>query len=228
MPLSKQHKARTRERIVTAAGKVFRARGATMPTVDELMAAAGLTRGGFYAHFASKSALLAEVLATDHGLIRQLGRRDARTTRAWLAQTRRVFADYLAPAHLAEVSVGCTFAAMTGEVARADAAAREGWAAAWRRALGELLRRPGEDWRHALERANAGQRGQALLVLSTAVGAVQQAAAFGDAALAGALLEAAAGQVDGWLTTAPLTAVAPTKPRPSAPTSSRPAESARR
>jgi TetR/AcrR family transcriptional regulator, transcriptional repressor for nem operon len=198
MPLSAQHKAGTRRRIVAAAGHVFRRRGAESPTVDELMAAAGLTRGGFYAHFDSKQALLAEVLATDHGLIRHLSRREAGSTASWLAQTRQVFADYLNADHLAEVATGCTFAALAAEAARADEAAREGFRASWRRAQAEVLRRSGESWRHALQRASPVERAKALLMLSTAIGAVQQAAALGDGVgdLARQLLRAAAAQVD--------------------------------
>jgi TetR/AcrR family transcriptional regulator, transcriptional repressor for nem operon len=195
MPLGPLHKARTRERIVAAAGAEFRRRGALAPSVSELMAAAGLTHGGFYAHFESKAALLAEVLATDHGLVRQLARRPAGRAQDWETQTQRIFADYLAPAHLQAVASGCSFAALAAEAARADAPAREGFAAAWRRALGELLRRPGERWRHALQRGSAAERANALLALSTAIGAVQQACAVGDDALAGEILRAAAAQV---------------------------------
>lgn len=196
MPLSPQHKARTRERIVAAAGRAFRRRGAEAPTVDELMADAGLTRGGFYAHFDSKQALLAEVLATDHGLVRQLARRVDGPPPAWLAQTRRVFADYLQPGHLSEVAAGCSFAALAAEAARADEAARQGFRAAWRRAQAEVLRHSGERWRHALQRATGEQRAHALLLLSTAIGAVQQAAALADPDQAPLLLRTAAAQVD--------------------------------
>lgn len=198
MPLSARHKARTRHRIVAAAGHAFRRRGAEAPTVDELMAAAGLTRGGFYAHFDSKQALLAEVLATDHGLIRHLSQREAGSAASWLAQTRRVFAEYLNADHLAEVAAGCTFAALAAEAARTDEAAREGFRAAWRRAQAEVLRRSGESWRHALPRASPAERAKALLLLSTAIGAVQQAAALSDGVgdLARQLLCVAAAQVD--------------------------------
>lgn len=196
MPLSREHKARTRDRIVAAAGRAFRRRGAEAPTVDEVMADAGLTRGGFYAHFDSKQALLAEVLATDHPLIKQLARRPPARAADWLTQTRRVFADYLDPDHLGEVAAGCTFAALAAEAARADEAAREGFHAAWRRAQAEVMRRPHESWRHALQRANLAERSQALLLLSTAIGAVQQGAALADGALARLLLQTAARQVD--------------------------------
>ena len=85
MPLSQQHKARTRERILRSAGRVFRASGYEATGVDAVMAGAGLTRGGFYAHFGSKEELFAAVLAADHGLIRMLAARDAASPVAWRA-----------------------------------------------------------------------------------------------------------------------------------------------
>ena len=49
------HKEQTRAKIVKAAGKVFRRDGFHAAGVDKVMEEAGLTAGGFYAHFASKS-----------------------------------------------------------------------------------------------------------------------------------------------------------------------------
>jgi TetR/AcrR family transcriptional repressor of nem operon len=53
-------KAQTRERILTAASKALITRGPLEPSVNEIMGAAGLTVGGFYAHFDSKEALMLE------------------------------------------------------------------------------------------------------------------------------------------------------------------------
>lgn len=55
-----ERKSRTRERILSAAERVLAERGPGDPAVSEVMAAAGLTVGGFYAHFASKDALMLE------------------------------------------------------------------------------------------------------------------------------------------------------------------------
>lgn len=181
MPRSKAHKAATREQLAAAAGRVFRRQGYAAACVDALTAEAGLTRGGFYAHFASKEALFAEVMATDHGLVRMLARRDEGAD--WQAQTERILGDYLTAAHLSEVAAGCSFAALTGDVARATAPVREAYTAAWRRAAAELLRHPGEDWRHALSRASVAERAQASALLAMAVGALGVAQALaGDEA----------------------------------------------
>ena len=63
MAWSKTHKPQSREAIVTAAATLFTERGYERVGIDEVMAAAGLTRGAFYAHFDSKSALYAEAIA---------------------------------------------------------------------------------------------------------------------------------------------------------------------
>src|SRR5580704_9874980 len=60
MRRSKVETARTRERIVKAAGAEFRANGFSEAALARVMAAAGLTHGGFYRHFASKDQLVLE------------------------------------------------------------------------------------------------------------------------------------------------------------------------
>lgn len=58
------HREQTRAKIFRAAGKVFRRQGYHAAEVDKVMEEAGLTAGGFYAHFGSEEALLAETLAS--------------------------------------------------------------------------------------------------------------------------------------------------------------------
>ena len=62
MPYTQEHKARTRERIVGSARRLFNRHGLTGVSIDEIMADAGLTRGGFYNHFDTKEDLYAEVV----------------------------------------------------------------------------------------------------------------------------------------------------------------------
>ncbi len=63
MRYSRAHKASTRRRIVEGAAAAVRARGVAGVGVAELMRQAGLTHGGFYSHFPSKDALVAEAVA---------------------------------------------------------------------------------------------------------------------------------------------------------------------
>ena len=64
MPYRPDHKARTRARIVEAARRLFNRHGFEQVTIDQIMAAAGLTRGGFYHHFDSKDQLYAASVAS--------------------------------------------------------------------------------------------------------------------------------------------------------------------
>jgi len=62
MPRNAERKRASRQRILEAAATCFTRRGFDAVSIDEVMAVAGMTRGGFYAHFTSKSALYASAL----------------------------------------------------------------------------------------------------------------------------------------------------------------------
>lgn len=64
MSYAPEHKQKSRARILGAASRLFAERGFENVTIDEVMSAAGMTRGAFYAHFKSKSALYAESITT--------------------------------------------------------------------------------------------------------------------------------------------------------------------
>jgi TetR/AcrR family transcriptional regulator, transcriptional repressor for nem operon len=70
MPYHKHHKHRTYERILQSARRLFVTQGYAATSIDEIMLDCGLTRGGFYAHFRSKSQLYREAMRdADHALI---------------------------------------------------------------------------------------------------------------------------------------------------------------
>jgi len=118
MRKSKQEAARTRERIIEAAALEFRRNGLAGTGLSELMAAAGLTHGGFYRHFASKDQLVAEACAAalDSG---------AKMSAAVLSHHRKrngleaLAANYLSKRHRDDRSGGCPFAALGSELVRA-------------------------------------------------------------------------------------------------------------
>jgi len=141
MPWPKDHKSQTRERIVDAAAAAFRAEGVSGVGVDDIMAAAGLTRGGFYAHFASKDELLAHALE----------RASCQTLETLSAALDSVPAErgldavvdaYLSPRHAAHAEGGCPVAALGAELARADGRSRRVLARGVRRRI-EWLRELG-------------------------------------------------------------------------------------
>jgi TetR/AcrR family transcriptional regulator, transcriptional repressor for nem operon len=173
-----QRGAETRTRIVEAAGRLFREHGFDAVGVDAIMHAAGLTHGGFYTHFASKEALVAEAAAD--ALTRSAGRWEtlAREQPA-AAALERIVASYLDPAHVAEPARGCLLAALGPEVAR-HPVARPGVTAAIRIMLGALARCvPGR------------RRARAAAAFCTLVGAVVLARASDDPALSAEFLTAA-------------------------------------
>ena len=63
MPYRPEYKVETRARIVECARGLFNRRGFTEVTIDNIMAEAGLTRGGFYNHFKTKGELYAETMS---------------------------------------------------------------------------------------------------------------------------------------------------------------------
>lgn len=63
MPYTKEHKQKTRARIVDSARRLFNRHGFGDVSIDDIMAAAGLTRGGFYNHFGTKDELYAAVVS---------------------------------------------------------------------------------------------------------------------------------------------------------------------
>jgi TetR/AcrR family transcriptional repressor of nem operon len=64
MPYSREHRERTRSRIINSARQLFNRHGFERVSIDQIMADAGLTRGGFYNHFRSKDDLYAAAVSS--------------------------------------------------------------------------------------------------------------------------------------------------------------------
>jgi TetR/AcrR family transcriptional repressor of nem operon len=135
-----RHNAAVREKILEGAGRLFRKVGYDAAGIDALMASAGLTRGAFYAHFKSKNDLFIEVLREDHPLLRKLQTRDGSGTDDLWQGMRQIFREYLNPANLDEVSVGCSLAALGSDVTQSGEAARRAYEDAHRSILQEMRR----------------------------------------------------------------------------------------
>ena len=147
MRYDKEHKARTRERILNEAAKAIRASGPEGVSVGGLMKKAGLTHGGFYAHFGSKDELVAEAIRQMFG--GPYGNFAALTDGKPPAEALSAYVDfYLSPRHRDARDRGCPLPALSGDVARMPAAARarfgEG-AERLRKAIAGLLEAMGRD-----------------------------------------------------------------------------------
>lgn len=125
MGVSREQAAENRSAIVAAATRLFRARGADAVGLSELMKHAGFTQGGFYNHFESKSALVAEVLASAmaEGAV-ELARGAKAPADASATALQRYISFYLSRAHRDDVDHGCPVAGFAGDAPRLDAGAQ--------------------------------------------------------------------------------------------------------
>jgi len=174
MRKSRAEASRTKENIIDAAAATFRQDGIAATTLIELMAAAGLTRGGFYKHFASKEEVLAQasthaidgVAATIGTAVRQ--RRNG-------APLQRVLDAYLTTQHRDHPERGCLFAAIGPELAREGDAVRA--------AAAEGLERMLDVFQQDMTRADA------VVALSASVGALMLARLAPDATASKTILQ---------------------------------------
>ena len=121
MRYSKDHKQATRQRILKAAGRRFKQDGIDGAGVAAVMSDAGLTNGAFYAHFASKEDLVANVLA-DQLRVQRQNFDSQLPARSGLEAFIR---SYLSPEHRDQCADGCPSAALLDEIVRRPAATRQ-------------------------------------------------------------------------------------------------------
>jgi AcrR family transcriptional regulator len=122
MRYNAEHKQRTREAILGAAGRVFRAEGYGGSGIDGLTRAAGVTNGAFYGHFKTKAEAFTQVVEIGLRELREgVERFQAEHGAGWLAP----FADfYLGWKRVCDIREACALPTLSAEVARADDATR--------------------------------------------------------------------------------------------------------
>jgi TetR/AcrR family transcriptional repressor of nem operon len=118
-----EHKRQTRARILAASDRLMKRRGAEAATVAAAMDAAGLTVGGFYAHFGSKVDLARQSLlfGMEQSFQRLTVALDGLDDRAWL---RALIARYFAQLDAGSLDDGCPLTLSMPDVARDDEAFR--------------------------------------------------------------------------------------------------------
>ena len=177
----------THERIVEVASRAIRRSGYDGTGVADIMKEAGLTHGGFYAHFASREALLAE--AADRARAEALG---------WTAQVfeaapegrglQALMQAYLSDEHLNGVERGCAVSALGSEMHRQAPEVRH---VATRHIQQLIDIVAGEIAKGSAEGGDRGAHDEAMVRISAMVGTVVLARAVDDPALAKSLREAA-------------------------------------
>lgn len=135
-----EEKQASHARIVRSAGRLLRKRGLAGASVTRVMRGAGLTIGGFYAHFRSKRAMDVEVLQRLLLNTRQswLGGLEGIDGVEWLA---RAVKRYLSAEHRDQPDEGCPMPAILSELARADKVTRQPLVDAVEIAAGEFTQR---------------------------------------------------------------------------------------
>jgi len=171
----------THERIVSTAARAIRRAGFQGLGVADIMQEAGLTHGGFYAHFASRNALLVEALeqAGTEGAAR-IAKGVARGQGSGTGALRAVVEGYLSERHLASTEDGCPVAALVSEMPRQAPEVRQAAAQRVRGLIGTIQRTLPPDAAAEIAAVIAGQL----------VGALQLARALGNNAEGKALLAA--------------------------------------
>jgi TetR/AcrR family transcriptional repressor of nem operon len=125
MRYSENHKEQTRLRVLAEAAAAIRTKGAERVGVAEVMAAAGLTHGGFYAHFESKDDLIAQAIT--HMFDRAYNDRFLSLTEGQepAAAIANYVDSYLSPLHRLERASGCPIPTLSGDLPNLSDRARE-------------------------------------------------------------------------------------------------------
>ena len=176
-------KEATHDRIVEAAARAIRRSGYNGTGVADIMKDAGLTHGGFYAHFPSREAMLAEAADRAGGESLATMERIAAISPPQKALPAMMQA-YLSKAHVEGVETGCATAALGSEMPRQAPVVRR---AATRRIkeMIDLVARQSPDW------GQPGAHERALFTVATMVGTLVLARAVDDSRLSDALRNAA-------------------------------------
>ncbi len=108
------------------------------------MNAANLTRGGFYAHFKSKEALIEAILSRNAGLVRMMGERPGGNSTSLNQEALTILGEYLNPKNREEIVAGCPLATMAIDASRASPSVRAAYGERFTALIKELKRGMGK------------------------------------------------------------------------------------
>jgi len=180
---SKLEAAQTRDAVVASAAELIKRAGIADASVADVMAAAGLTHGGFYRHFRNKEHLISEALsAAGEKTITTIGRIMSK------GGFNAAVDGYLSKSHRDSGTPICPFAACGSEIARSGKEAKTAATEVLER-LFATLAGDAPDHREAEARANA------IIALSTMIGAMTLARVVADSDLSSEILDCAKGHL---------------------------------
>ena len=178
------HKEKTREQIVSAAARAFLEEGVAGVSVPELMGRAGLTHGGFYAHFRNKDQLVAEACRI---ALRESSARLIETARQAPPDERLAafIHAYASRTHRDDPGGGCVMPALAAELGRHDAPeVRAAFTESFAESIARLAR--------ALPEDGVGDRtDRAMALMSGLAGAVMLSRAVDDPEMSDRILQSA-------------------------------------
>src|SRR6202020_2918391 len=181
MRYSREHKLETHARIVKRASVRLREKGAHGIGVADLMKDAGLTHGGFYAHFDSREALVIEAFA--HAMDRSTERwRKLGEQTPPEARLATIVDSYLTPMHRDDPGHGCAIPTLGAEIARESPKTRKAFAAKLERMIDMLADQIPEIPRKAA-------RKQAMAAIATMMGTLVMARIAGSGELSDEILK---------------------------------------
>ena len=201
MRYSKEHKQETHAKIVKKAAVLLREKGAHGIGVADLMKEAGLTHGGFYAHFESREALVIEAFAYAMDRSTERWRKIAEQTPPD-KRLATIIQSYLTPLHRDDPGHGCAVPTLGAEIARESPKTRKAFASKLAQMI-EML----ADQIPEVPRKTA--RKQAMAAVATMMGTLVLARIAGSGEFSEAILAAGREAVLG---PSPATKAAPRKP----------------
>ena len=185
MPYTAEHKDTTRVRIIDSARKLFNRRGFSDVSIDEIMAGAGLTRGGFYNHFGTKDEVYAEaitrILACNPVRDEDGGMMDLADSPKDL--TQHIIRSYLSRRHLDDVDSHCPLIALPSDVSRSGPKVKE----AYQKVLESMI----HIFESGLEQSSIDRRRRAMSISALCIGAMALARAINDEELSEEIRQAA-------------------------------------
>ena len=188
MPYPADHRERTRIRILGSAQTLFNRRGFEGVSIDEVMANAGLTHGGFYSYFRSKTELYAEAVSLGLKTLARLRQvepldRPPSAEHADVEAARRIARAYLSRRHFDDLDGSCPLAALPSDVCRSDPTVKQAFEAVFK-SLADVFER-------GLVGTGQPDHGRALAIAALCVGGMVVARSVNDSAFADELRHAA-------------------------------------
>ena len=179
MPNPPRQREQVRQRIIQSAAQLFNRRGFAAVSIDDIMAGAGLTRGGFYSYFQSKSELYAETISS---FVNEK-RNGADAIDKAPGRAAQIVREYLSRQHFEETETDCPLIGLSNDLSRSDQSVREAQESALRMMI--------EIFEHGMMPSAQQARQRALALTSLCVGGMVLARAIEDRSLADELREAA-------------------------------------